>query len=143
MPTDRLKQVFAQMNEGCEKLVIRFMELTEQDLAKAGPEELRQRRAWAQSVGSMLAFVAEHNRQHVQQILDKREALGLERSAAQKILADVLASQAEMNGALLGLTDLDLESVPEGQTWAIDQALEHTASAYGRFISRLEEMLEG
>jgi uncharacterized damage-inducible protein DinB len=143
MATDKLEQAIVQMNEGCEKLVLRFLELTEQDLAKAGPEEWRRRREWAQSVGGILAFVAEHNRQHVRQIVAKREALGLQQTPAQKILADVMASQAETDGALIGLTDEDLESVPEGQTWAIDQLLEHVAMVYGGFTSRLEEALEG
>jgi uncharacterized damage-inducible protein DinB len=143
MATDKLEQAVARMNEGCEKLALRFMELTEQDLAKAGPEEWRQRREWAQSVGSILAFIAEHNRQHVQQIVAKREALGLQQTPAQRTLADVMVSQGELAGALIGLTDEDLESVPEGETWAIDQLLEHMATVYGGFTTRLEEVLEG
>jgi hypothetical protein len=91
------------------------MERTEHDLAQAGPEEWRQRREWAQSVASILAFVTEHTRQHVQQIVADREALTLQQTPAQKILADVVLSQAELDGALGDQTDEDWDRCPKAR----------------------------
>jgi hypothetical protein len=104
-----LEQAAARMCEGCHQLVHRFMGLTQQDLAVGTLLEEHQRREWAESAPSMLPFVAEHNRWHVRQILCKRQALCLGPTDAQMILADVIASQAELDATL---ADGDLVSVP-------------------------------
>ena len=78
---------------------------------------------------------------HIQQILGKRETLSLQRTSAQSILADLVASQAEMDGALIGLADGDLESVPEGETWSVAEVLDHTVRVYDAFLSAIQGAL--
>jgi len=137
MGAEKLERTMAQMHEDCSKLALRLAHLTEADLAKPTPHD------WAPTVGEFIAAVAEHKRDHVQQIATKRKALGLEQSPAQKSLADAMAAQGELNGGLIGLTDEDLEPVPEGQTWSIGQALEHVAGTDGWFLSEIEKVLKG
>jgi len=137
MATEKLERTVAQMHEDCGKLALRLAQLTEEDLAKPTPHE------WAPTVREFLTAAAEHKRDHAQQIAAKRKALDLERTAAQKILADVVAAQGELDGALVGLADEDLETVPEGQTWSIGQALEHVAGTDGWFLSEIEKALKG
>lgn len=137
MATERLERMMALMLEHCEKLAIRLAQLADEDLAKPTT------RRWAPTVGQFLTGTARHTRDHAQQITAKREALSLEQTPAQKALAEVVAAQAELYGALIGLTDEDLESVPEGQSWSIDQVLEHMSRSADRFLSEIERALTG
>ena len=136
MATEKLGCTVAQMREDCGKLSARLAQLTEEDLAKPTPHE------WAPTVGEFLTATAEHTRDHARQIAAKREALGQEQTRAQKMLADVLAAQGELDGALIGLSDEELEPVPEGQNWSSGQCLEHVAGTYGWFLSEIEKALE-
>jgi hypothetical protein len=136
MATEKLGQTISQMHQGCEKVLLRLAQLTEQDLAKATPHE------WAPTVGEFLAAAAHHNRDHAQQIAAKREALVLEQTPVQRILADVAASQGELDAALTGLSDENLGPVPEGDTWSLGQTLEHVAGTYEWFLSEIERAIE-
>jgi len=137
MATEKLERTIAQMHEDCGKLALRLAQLTEEDLARPTPHD------WAPTVGEFIAAAAEHKRDHVQQIAAKREALGLEQTPAQKVLADVVAAQGELDGALIGLADEDLEPVLEGQTWSIGRVLDHVAGTDGWFLSEIEKVLKG
>ena len=137
MATEKLGCTVAQMREDCGKLSARLAQLTEEDLAKPTPHE------WAPTVGEFLAAAAHHNRDHAQQIAAKREALGLEQTPVQGILAGVAASQGELDAALVGLNDEDLEPVPEGETWSLGQTLEHVAGTYAWFLSEIEKAVSG
>jgi hypothetical protein len=135
MSTEKLAQTMAQMHEDYGKLASRLAQLTAEDLAKPTPHE------WAPTVGEFIAAGAYHNRDHAQQIAAKREALSLGQSPAQKTLADVAVAQGELDGAVIGLSDEDLESVPEGETWSLGQVVEHVAGTYGWFLSEIEKAL--
>lgn len=135
MSTQTLAQTVTQMHEDFAKLTDRLAQLTEEDLSKPTPH------AWAPTVGDFLAAGAHHARDHGQHIAAKRAALNLEQTVAQKILADVAAAQGELDGAVIGLTDDDLETVPEGQTWSLGQVVEHVAGTYGWFLSEIEKAL--
>jgi hypothetical protein len=124
MATEKLEQRMAQMHEACRTLALRLSELTEEDLAKSTPH------SWAPTVGDFLAAIAG-------QIARKRATLGLGPSAAQEALADVMAAQGELEGTLIGLSDEDLDQVPEGESWSVDQVLDHTAGTYGWFLSEI------
>jgi len=137
MGTQKLERTMGQMNQDCAKLAMRLAQLTEADVAKPTAHD------WAPTVGHFIAAVAEHKRDHLQQIQAKRKALGLEQSPTQKSLADALAAQGQLNGVLIGLSDEDLESVPQGQTWSIGQALEHVAGTDGWFLAEIEKALKG
>jgi hypothetical protein len=136
MATEKLEQRMAQMHEACRTLALRLSELTEEDLAKSTPH------SWAPTVGDFLAAIAGHSRDHLQQIARKRATLGLGPSAAQEALADVMAAQGELEGTLIGLSDEDLDQVPEGESWSVDQVLDHTAGTYGWFLSEIEKAVK-
>jgi len=106
MATEQLEQQTARICEANGKLAAQLAQLTEGDLARPTLY------AWAPTVGQFLVALASHPRGHLQQVASKRKALGLEQTSAQ-------AAQGELEGALIGLTDEDLESVPEGQNWPI------------------------
>lgn len=137
MPTEKLEQMTRQMHSDCEKVLFRLVQLTDEDLTKATPHE------WAPTVERLITIEGHHSRDHAQQIADKREALGLEQTRVQKLVAEVAASQGELDAALVGLSDEDLESVPEGQTWSLGQALEHVSGSYSWFLSEIEKAIAG
>lgn len=136
MSTEKLGQTTSQMHQDCEKVLLRLVQLTEEDLAKPTPHE------WAPTVERLIAIAAHHSRDHAQQIAAKREALGLNQTPVQKMLADVAAAQGELDAALVGLNDEDLEPVPEGDTWSLGQTLEHVAGTYSWFLSEIEKAVQ-
>jgi hypothetical protein len=137
MSTERLDRTKRMMHEDCEKVLYRLAQLTQDNLAEATPIE------WAPTVEKLMVIAAQHNRDHAQQIMAKRELLGLEQTQVQKLLGEIAASQGSLDAALIGLSDEDLESVPEGQNWSLGQILEHVQKSYSWFLSEIEKAVAG
>ena len=137
MATEKLEQLMEQLLDYTKELASQLAELTEQDLAKATT------RRWAPTVGEFLTGTARHKRDHIRQIMTKRESLGLGHTPAQKAIADIVAAQSELYGALLGLTDEDLDPIPEGQTWSIGQVLEHMSRGDDACVPEVEKAVAG
>ena len=78
------------------------------------------------SVWDLLAHNVEHDREHWGQIVGIRGAMGnLQRGRDVRMLAELYVARAQLIAALFGLSDEDLDRVPEGQQWSIRQAVEH------------------
>lgn len=137
MATEQLACSMEKMDKGCGELALQLAQLTEEDLAQLTPHE------WAPTVKDFLVTMAAHTRDHARQIAVKREALGLEQTTAQKLLADVMAAQGELNAVLVGLDDEDLPCVPSGQNWCIGEVTGHMTETSGWFLSEIEKALKG
>jgi hypothetical protein len=135
MSTERLERTKRMLRKDCEKVLLRLAQLTKENLAEATSLE------WAPTVEKLMAIVSQHNRDHAQQIMAKRELLSLEQTQVQKLLAEIAASQGTLDAALVGLSDEDLESVPEGETWSLGQTLEHVSGSYSWFLSEIEKAI--
>jgi hypothetical protein len=135
MSTERLERTKRMLRKDCEKVLLRLAQLTKENLAEATSLE------WAPTVEKLMAIVSQHNRDHAQQIMAKRELLSLEQTQVQKLLAEIAASQGMLDAALVGLSDEDLESVPEGETWSLGQTLEHVSGSYSWFLSEIEKAI--
>jgi hypothetical protein len=124
------------MHEACTELALRVSDLTEEDLTKPTPH------SWAPTVGDFLVEIARHSRDHAQQIARKRADLGLESSPTQRIVAEMMEAQGQLEAVLVGLSDEDLDGIPEGDTWSTDQVLHHTAGTFGWFLSEIRKAIE-
>jgi hypothetical protein len=133
MSTERIERIMEQLLAQCQAVATQLAQLSEEDLAKATT------RRWAPTVGEYLTGSARHKRDHVNQVMYKREALGLAPTAAQQALADLMVAQGELIGALMGLSDADLDTVPEGQSWSMGQVLDHMLRSDGGFIPEVEQ----
>ena len=112
MSTEKLEQMTRQMHSDCEKVLLRLAQLTDEELTKATPHE------WAPTVEKLIAIEGHHSRDHAQQIAAKREALGLKQTHVEELVAEVAASQGELDA-------------------------DHVSGSYSWFLSEIEKAIAG
>lgn len=77
------------------------------------------------TVRRILLRFGDHMREHSTQIRAKREAISGPPAMTLRLLAEAEEAYGKLLAAVVGLTDQELNSVPEGADWSIKQALEH------------------
>jgi len=97
------------------------------------------------TVRRVLLRFGDHVREHTTQLLAAREAIGARQTMAQRILAQAQQAYGCLMGAVLGLSDEDLDQVPEPGEWSPRQVLEHlidTQQGYLELIRGARERRE-
>lgn len=93
------------------------------------------------TVGVLFLRFGDHMREHTSQIVGARQALGADMTDTQRKLAEAQRAWGQLLGAVVGLTDEDLDRVPEEGSWTIRETLDHILMAETRYKQALQNGL--
>lgn len=91
-------------------------------------------------IRSMYYQLVAHITEHTVQIIKTHQMLGLNRSEAQLILAQLQHLHGALEGLLIGVTDEEFEREPEGE-WSIKQTFDHMLTVENRYRTLIGEAL--
>ena len=94
------------------------------------------------TVRRMLLLLNTHLREHTTQLVAARDETGAHPSMPQRMLARLEEAQGDLLGAIVGLSDEDLDLVPEPGEWSAREILDHLTEAQGRLLDRIVEARE-
>ena len=113
-------------------------------LAELSQEELRFKTdnwRWNTVRRVMLRF-GDHLREHTTQLVAAREDIGAAHAMPQRMLARAQEAYGEFLGAVVGLSDEDLDTAPTEGEWTIRQILQHLRETEAWYLARAEEALK-
>lgn len=90
---------------------------------------------------AQLLRLAEHQRQHVNQIEKTRWAIGARPSEVQLILGQAEEELGRMRAALVGLSEEQLTQRPSADAWSIAEIVEHVANIEVRYADMAKRIL--
>lgn len=113
----------------CEVLDL-LQDAPDADAALATPEL----RLW-RNLGIVLLRFGDHMREHGNQIAGARQATGAGLSDVQRKLAEAEKAWGDLLGAVVGLTDADLDRVPDEGAWTVRETLDHILAAEENYLA--------
>lgn len=81
------------------------------------------------TVSVLFLRLGEHMREHSNQIIGARHGLDTDRTDIQRKLAEAELAWGHLLGAMVGLTDEDLDRTPEEGSWTVRETLDHILRA--------------
>ena len=96
---------------------------------------------WNTARRVMLRF-GDHVREHTTQLIAAREDIGAAQTMPQRMLARAQEAYGFFLGAMVGLSDEDLDIAPAEGEWTIRQVLEHILGGQRGYLERIQEALE-
>ena len=90
----------------------------------------------------VLLRFGDHLQEHTTQLIAAREDIGARQTMPQRMLAQAQLAYGRLLGALVGLTDDDLDKAPQPGEWSPREVLEHivqTQCAYLGMIRRARD----
>ena len=121
------------------------MDLVNRQLERVTEEQMTESVTWHEAqfnVRFMFYRILAHEVEHTVHLIKTLGALGVAQSEAQVILSKIQASQGELEGLVVGLSDEDLDRSPGEGEWSPRQVLEHVIDVQGRYTQRVVEALE-
>ncbi len=94
------------------------------------------------TVGVLFLRFGDHMREHANQITGARQALQANYTDTQRKLAEAERGWGHLLGTVVGLTDDDLDRVPEEGAWTIRQILDHILLAENRYLEAIQAALQ-
>lgn len=122
----KLEQIRAVRREVLDLL----QDAPDADAALATPEL----RLW-RNLGIVLLRFGDHMREHGNQIAGARQATGVGLSDVQRKLAEAEKAWGDLLGAVVGLTDADLDRVPDEGAWTVRETLDHILAAEENYLA--------
>ena len=92
------------------------------------------------SVRRVMLRFGDHLREHTTQLIAAREDIGSKQTMPQRMLAQFQEAYGRWRGAMIGLTDEDLDKVPAEGEWTPRQILDHLAGS--RYLQTIRTALE-
>ena len=131
----KVTEVLEQMRASRQHILERLQGVAEkQMLAEA---EWSQRQV---TVRFMFYRLITHEVEHTVHLLKTLDSLGIAQGEAELILRRLQATRGELEGLLVGLSDEELDRVPEGE-WSVRQVLEHITDTEERYSKRIVDAL--
>ena len=99
--------------------------------------------AWGQRqmpIRTMIYQLMNHEIEHTVHAVKTLRDLGIAPTEAQLILGRLQEARGHLEGLLVGLSDDDLESAPDGE-WSLRQVLEHFMETEDFYLTRIEQAL--
>ena len=115
----QVQTTITEMRESRRRIFAALADLPEQRLtdgAQWGGREM--------DVRFILLRYADHEEEHALQVRKTLDGFGWRQTEAQQILGAASVTRGDLYGALVGLTDADLDSAPDGE-WPLRQILSH------------------
>ena len=106
-------------------------------------EQMLEQAEWGQrqvTVRFMFYRLITHEVEHTVHLLKTLDSLGIAQGEAELILRRLQATRGELEGLLVGLSDEELDRVPEGE-WSVRQVLEHITDTEERYSKRIVDAL--
>ena len=122
----KLEQIRAVRREVLDLL----QDAPDADAALATPEL----RLW-RNLGIVLLRFGDHMREHGNQIAGARQATGAGLSDVQRKLAEAEKAWGDLLGAVVGLTDADLDRAPDEGAWTVRETLDHILAAEENYLA--------
>ncbi len=94
------------------------------------------------TVGILFLRFGDHMREHANQITGARQALQANYTDTQRKLAEAERGWGHLLGTVVGLTDEDLDRVPEAGAWTIRETLDHILMAESRYLEAIQAALQ-
>ena len=131
----KVTEVLEQMRASRQHILERLQGVAEEQmLAEA---EWSQRQV---TVRFMFYRLITHEVEHTVHLLKTLDSLGIAQGEAELILRRLQATRGELEGLLVGLSDEELDRVPEGE-WSVRQVLEHITDTEERYSKRILDAL--
>ena len=115
-----------------------------EEMAALCKEDLRYKTTqwrWNTTRRIMLRF-GDHVREHTTQLIAAREDIDAAQTMPQRMLARAQEAYGYFLGAMVGLSDEDLDIVPAEGEWTIRQVLEHIRRGQPNYLKRIQDALE-
>ena len=129
----------AKLNEirSCRDKVISLLQDVEDSASPLSTKE------WSSypTVGVMFLRFGDHMREHANQIAGARNALQAFLTDTQRKLAESERAWGHLLGTMVGLTDEDLDRVPEEGSWTVRETLDHILHAETRYMEHIQAAL--
>ena len=132
----------AKVTEVLEQMRASRQSILEQ-LKGVAEEQMLEEAEWSQrqvTVRFMFYRLITHEVEHTVHLLKTLDSLGIAQSEAELILRRLQATRGELEGLLVGLSDEELDRVPEGE-WSVRQVLEHITDTEERYSKRIVDAL--
>ena len=115
-----------------------------EEMAALSKEDLRYKTTqwrWNTTRRIMLRF-GDHVREHTTQLIAAREDIDAAQTMPQRMLARAQEAYGYFLGAMVGLSDEDLDKVPAEGEWTIRQVLEHIRRGQPNYLRFIKDALE-
>jgi uncharacterized protein YukE len=94
------------------------------------------------TVRRVLLRLGDHLREHTTQLVEAREAAAGPPTMTQRILAQAMEAYGYWLGAMVGLSDEDLDQAPAPGEWTPRQVLEHMISSQSGYLDTIQRARE-
>ncbi len=94
------------------------------------------------TVGVLFLRFGDHMREHANQVTGARQAMQADCTDLQRKLAEAERAWGHLLGTVVGLTDDDLDRVPEEGAWTIRETLDHILMAETRYLESIQNALQ-
>lgn len=131
-----VKAILAEIAENQARVMEEMAELSKGDLRYKTTQW-----RWNTTRRVMLRF-GDHIREHTTQLIAAREDIGAAQTMPQRMLARAQEAYGFFLGAMVGLTDEDLDKAPAEGEWTIRQVLEHIRHGQPNYIRLIQDALE-
>ena len=90
------------------------------------------------TVRRVLLRLGDHVREHTTQLVEARDAAAGAPTMTQRILAQAMEAYGYWLGAMVGLSDEDLDKAPAPGEWTPRQVLEHMISSQSGYLDTIQ-----
>ena len=129
-------EFMARMRAKHEELVKSLMSVPEEQMGVVA--------AWGQRempIRTMFYQIINHEIEHTVHAAKTLRDLGLAQTEAEAILGRLEEARGRLEGLLVGLSDEDFDSAPEGE-WSMRQVLEHIMETEDAYGGRLQQIIK-
>lgn len=95
----------------------------------------------SRNLGMALLRFGDHMREHKNQLVGARQSLGIGPTDAQRKLGDAEVTWGQLLGAVVGLSDSDLDTVPAEGEWSIRETLDHIHTGEQYYLKGVKSAL--
>jgi len=131
-----IKRLLAEIAEARAQTIARLAELSQEEL-RFKTDNWR----W-NTVRRVVLRFGDHLREHTTQLVAAREEISAAHTMPQRMRARAQEAYGEFLGAVVGLADEDLDTLPAAGEWTIRQILQHLRETESWYLARIEEALK-
>jgi hypothetical protein len=133
MERTRLDGLLAGIRSAREQTLAELTEMTEEEFAHPTPMQ-----RWDDARRVLLRF-GDHMREHANQVVGARAAIGQAPTMPQRMLAEAELAWGKLLGATIGLTDEAAATAPPDGGWSVEQVLEHMLKVEGLYLDAIRQ----
>ena len=133
---EKLDQLLAEIRASRDATLAALVDMTEEEFAFPTTME-----RWDDARRVLLRF-GDHMREHANQVVGARDAVGRGWTMPQRMLAEAELAWGKLLGATVGLTDEDIALKPPDGGWSVLEVLEHVLKVERLYLATIREARE-